>query len=142
MDDIMGTGPMEVLCLTEVKRGDVWVPLTTPEAINELVRDKAAILPGVLVLKGLCSIVSDFNFAFLVGWHGVKVPNRFIDGTEGVSTKYSKPMISQLVNDGIPLRDLEEYYSLEDAFRMFDIRMAKGVNEALATEAANKRNAR
>ncbi|XAO36673.1 hypothetical protein WP1_034 [Pseudomonas phage WP1] len=38
------------------------------------------------------------------------------------------------------MRELEEYYSTQDAFKMIDIITAKSVNEALASEASQNRN--
>lgn len=71
-------------------------------------------------------VVYDFSFGFLKTWKGVKVPRRFISDAKSVSTEYTDPLISQLIQeDYASLRELEEYYSLEDAFRMFDIMTAK-----------------
>jgi hypothetical protein len=118
-----------------------WVDLSDQTALNDHIKDLAGVLAPRLALNGIMSLVHDFNFQFLAGWKGVKVPTRFIDGAQAVSSKNVEPMASQLIQDGTAsLRELEEYYSLEDAFKMFDAVMVKGVNQALSQEAAAKKN--
>lgn len=131
--------PTELLSLTEVKVGDDWFSLSEPENINLYLKDIIDILPPLLVLNGIQSIVTELSFGFLNSWSGVKVPRRFLNNIESVTSENSEPMITHLVGSDIAtLRELEEYYSLEDAFKMFDIMMVKSVNEALANEEATK----
>lgn len=141
MDSSREPGPLDMLSCTEVLVGSDWVALDSRDSINANVQDMAKIMPPVLVLKGLCSVVSDLNFEFLNTWKGIKVPSRFLSDRQATKTNYANPMVAQLTQSGqISLRDLEEYYSLQDAFVMFDIHMAKAVNEAQANEdAASKR---
>lgn len=130
--------PMEMLAGTASRTvyGE-WRDLRSREAINECVRDEAGALPARLVLNGLLSLVNEFNFSFMFEWKGVKVPRRLIDPSQNVSTTNVDPLVSQLVQAGkASIRELEEYYSLEDAFKMFDIITAAGVNAGLANEAA------
>lgn len=120
-----------------------WHLLDSKEAINYLVIDAAGVLAPRIVLNGILSLVNDYNFKFMDGWKSVKVPPRFTEQSASVTSKNVDPMASQLIQDDVAsLRELEEYYSLEDAFKMFDTIMVKGVNSALSHEAATKKNKR
>ncbi len=131
--------PCEMLGNTFAKQGENWLPLSDPDNINELVVDKAGILAPRLVLNALLSIVNEFNFEFMYTWKGAKIPRRFIDDANSVASNHVDPMIAQLLqNDCATLRELEEYYSLEDAFKMFDVMVVKGINSALSQEHASK----
>ena len=133
--------PIDVLCRTEAKRNGEWVRLDTREAINENVLDVIDHLPPLTVLRGLTRVINDFSFSFAREWNGVKIPSRFKigNGPEPKSSHYTEPMIAQILSEGMAtLRELEEYYSLEDAFKMFDVIVAKSVNASLAQEAAMK----
>lgn len=140
MDELKTIHPCEILALTDVQVDDgSWVSLASAEAINRYVRDVISIIPPMLVLKAVSDLVTDYSFGFLLNWRGVRVPPRFLDGFKAVSTANARPLESQLLQNGVTdLRALEEYYSLEDAFKMFDVVMEKGVNEALSNEAAAK----
>ncbi len=130
--------PIDILSETEIFKNE-WIKLDNRESINEHVKDSIDQLPPVTVLRLLISVVKEFNFEFLDSWKGVRIPPRFIQDGAAIDSKYSDPMIAQLVQDDVAsLRELQEYYSLEDAFRMFDIKVAKAVNEAIANEVAMK----
>lgn len=131
--------PFQVFSLTEAQFDGQWQKLDSRHAINAYVSDLAKILPPFTVLRAVMGIVSELNFGFLTSWKGVKVPDRFIDGSAAVASSNSKPLVAQLqANGSASLKDLEEYYSLEDAFKLFDMNVAKGVNDAYANEAAAK----
>lgn len=133
--------PRDMLSKTSIEIDGEWFELGNDRIINEYVNDIIEKIPPRVVLGALISIVNDFNFGFLSNWRGVKVPTRFLDGARSVSSANVDPLVSQLVQDGAAsLRELEEYYSLEDAFKMFDIIMVKGVNQALANEANDKKS--
>lgn len=136
--------PCEILSQTSAQSEDgAWHVLDTQEAVNAIVVDRANILAPRLVLNAVLSLVNDYNFKFMEGWKGVKVPARFMDGAATVSSKNVDPMASQLIQDGVAtFKELEEYYSLEDAFKMFDTIMVKGVNNALSHEASVKKSKR
>lgn len=139
MVDSDGTPPQELLKYTEALVEDEWLRLDNRDHINLCVIDMASAIPPMAVLRGLCSVVNSYNFAFIATWKGVQVPRRFTGEFKSVSTTNSKPMISQIIQmQAATLRELEEYYCLEDAFKLFDILVAKNVNEALANEAATK----
>lgn len=113
--------------------------LNTPENVDKYVMDVVANLTPRIVLTGIMGIISDFNFGFLSNWKPIHVPARFTSGVEAITSDFVDPLISSIVQAGTAsLRDLEEYYSLEDAFAMMDIMTAKGVNEAMAHEAAQE----
>lgn len=128
--------PMEVLGRTSVEVGyNEWLRLDDPRNINAYVRDRISKIPPRVVLLAITKVVNAYSFGFMDGWKGVKVPTRFMSGAETVSSGHVDPVVSQLVQDGVAsYRELEEYYSLEDAFKMFDILMAKSLNSALANE--------
>jgi len=129
--------PFEIFLFTEAEYDGKWHKLDSRYAINAYVSDLAGILPPFTVMRALMGIVSEFNFGFLSSWKGVRVPGRFLDGATTVVSANSKPLVAQLQENGTAsLKDLEEYYSLEDAFKLFDINVAKGVNDAIANEAA------
>ena len=129
--------PAEMLANTQIKTKKGWIKLDTREGINGHVFDAAGILAPRVVLNALLEIVNDFNFGFLYTWQGVRVPTRLQDEAKQVASDNSDPMVSSLISgDVATLRELEEYYSLEDAFKMFDIMTAKGVNAALSQEYA------
>jgi hypothetical protein len=140
MGRIGDMSPIDVLARTAAKANGQWVQLDTREAINEHVRDVINHLPPLTVLRGLTRVINDFSFAFARSWSGVKIPSRFkSDGAEPRTSNYTEPMIAQIIQEGMAtLRELEEYYSLEDAFKMFDVIVAKSVNNSLAHEAAMK----
>lgn len=131
--------PLEFLRHTEAYDEGLggWVALNSREAINMTVVDLAGVLAPRLVLRAITSLIHDFSFDFAANWKGVRVPMRFQEGGTKVESKNIDPMISALVNAGVAtLRELEEYYSLEDSFKLFDAITMNGVNDALAQERA------
>jgi hypothetical protein len=137
------SNPLDLLSQTEVMVGEDFVALDTRERINQYVADRAGVMRPILVLRALCNVVGDLSCGIAKGWKGVRVPSRFTADGQGIPTRESEhvdPVIAALIGaDKASLRDLEEYYSLEDALKMFDVLVAKGVNEALANEAAQKK---
>lgn len=131
--------PHELLRLTEVHDGIEWRRLDSPTAVNDYVFDAAGAILPVLALKALIACINDFNFSFLLRWKATKVPRRFMGTEETVKSAHIDPLIGQLIGEEVAtLQQLEEYYSLEDAYKMFDVLVARGVNKALANEAATK----
>ena len=139
--DMLGDvkSPMDLLSRTAVKIDGEWMALDSREAINKLVIDRAFVLPPVTVLRGITRLISDYSFSFAREWSGVKIPSRFKTAGEVKSSEHVSPMVSQIMQEGMAtMRELEEYYSLEDAFKMFDVLVVKSVNSALSHEAASK----
>jgi hypothetical protein len=131
--------PTDNLRHTYVRAKGEWHALDSRDVINECVVDKAFIVAPRLVLQAVLKIVNEFSFGFVSDWKGVKIPSRFTSGVAPRESKYVDPLIAQLLQEDVAsMRELEEYYSLEDAFKMFDVMVAKGVNAALAQEAATK----
>lgn len=131
--------PCEMLSETEVLYLHKWLRLNEVANINVGVVDCAHIIPPVAVLRGVVSIVREFNFDFIKGWKGVKVPTRFVNESSTTSSDHAPQLISSLIQEGVAtLKELEEYYSIEDAFKMFDVIVSKGVNQAIASEDAVK----
>lgn len=133
--------PCELLEETSILVGDSWVQLNEESAINSHINDIIGVIAPRQVLQGVMSLVNEYNYGFIERWRGVKIPSRFIDGSQSASSANVDPLIAQIVSDKTAtMRELEEYYSLEDAFKMFDIAVARGVNQALSSEAAAKSN--
>lgn len=131
------TDPVAVLSSTMVMDRGSWKPLDSPSAVNELVFDDLGQIAPRLVLNGLISVISDLNFGFLRTWKSAKIPPRFTSGAQSIESKNMDPTIGTLTTEGqATLRELEEYYSLEDAYKMFDALVVKGINSALGQEAA------
>ncbi|ABL96831.1 hypothetical protein BcepF1.100 [Burkholderia phage BcepF1] len=131
--------PTDFLEKTEVLFEGAWLSLKDEENIDRAIRDEAKILAPRVVLDGILFVVHDFNFGFLKNWKGVKVPRKFLSEAKSVATDYADPIIAQLIQDDMAsLKELEEYYSLEDAFKLFDILTAKGVNIAYQHEQAER----
>lgn len=131
--------PVTVLQHTEVLIDDQWIKLDSKQAINDFVVDPVGFVSPLVVLKELRESVKEMNFGFLATWKGIKVPGRFQSQAKTVKSEYSAPLVSNLIQaDKATLRELEEYYSVEDAFKMFDIVLVSTVNKALAQEEADK----
>jgi hypothetical protein len=131
--------PLESLAGTEAMYKGAWEPLTTRAGINRTVIDAAGIVCPTTVLKAVVRVVTEFNFAFLDSWKGVQIPTRFLNGTESRDSRNIDPLLSALLqNEQASLKELQEYYSLEDAFTLYDVIVSKSVNTALANEAAQK----
>lgn len=130
--------PLELLrdC-SVIKYDGSKVKLDSSEAISREVKSVPSHLPPNMVLKVLMESVKKHNFGFLQEWKGIKIPNRFVADSKSVESTYLEPLISALINHKLAtLKELEEYYSMQDAFAMFDGYLAKSLNEAYSNEAA------
>lgn len=136
--------PCELLAQTHAMNFEgEWISLSNESAINDLVQDIAGIIAPRVALKGVLALVEEYNFKFMNAWKAVRVPTRFTDGAATVTSANIDPLALQLIQDGVAtLKELEEYYSLEDAFKMFDAIMVKGINAALSHEASMKKTKR
>lgn len=136
--------PCELLADSEVKNEEgEWKSLGDRDNVNACVKDAVGILPPILVLRGIVDVVYGENFRFVEKWSGLKIPSRFTDQAPSAQSKNINPMLAQIIQDGAAtMRELEEYYSMEDAFKMFDVIIAKGLSEALSSEAASIKSRR
>lgn len=131
--------PYETLHKTCAIFDGVEYPLSDPLNVDKYVEDVIAGMAPRIVLDALLDIVNDFNFGFLINWKPVHVPQRFCANIDSIASAAVDPLVSSIVQAGsATLRELEEFYSLEDAFAMMDIMTAKGVNDALAHESAQE----
>lgn len=130
--------PLEMLKYTSVVKYDgSEFPLNIQRNIDLHVKDGVGRIAPALVLRALMQIVQNHSFGFLREWKGTQIPNRFLSGAKTVSSEYVEPVIANLVTANLAtMKELEEYYSLYDAFVMFDAMLVKTVNEAYAQEAA------
>jgi len=139
IERIAKLNPLDILPYTSVKCKDEYIILNNEKSINKYVVDKINHVPNFLVLRALLSIVTDFNFSFLANFKPVKIPSKFAKESKSVFSKYIDIPLSQLIqNQFASLKELEEYYSLEDAFILFDVMISKGINEAYSIDNAGK----
>lgn len=138
LDSLATIHPVIMLRHTKLIIDGKWEDLNYSN-INDNVKDFSNAMSPRMALKVLCAHVSDINFGFLDSWKAIQVPARFLSGAKTVSAEGIEPVISTLVQEGVAsIRELEEYYSLEDAYRMFDIIMSKAVNSLLGQEEAER----
>jgi hypothetical protein len=134
--------PLDTLSNTQARHdaGHEWIDLDGRAAINRMVIDRIDVMCPTVVLHLLCKVVGEYSFGFTTSFKSVKVPSRFqSDSYTPRSSEHVDPVVAALLEaETATLRELEEYYSLEDAFKMFDVLVANGVNKALAHEAAMK----
>ena len=138
LDSLATIHPVILLRQSQIYLDGEWLDLNY-QNINDLVKDFSNAISPRLALKVVCAHVNDFNFGFLDSWKMIQVPARFLSNASTVKAEGIEPIISTLVQEGVAsIRELEEYYSLEDAYRMFDIIMSKSVNNLLGQEAAER----
>ena len=138
LENLTSVHPVVMLRQTSIFNDGEWVPLDYQNT-NSLVKDFANAVSPQVALKILLSQVSDANFGFLDNWKVIQVPARFLSNAKTVSAEGIEPVISTLVQEDVAsIRELEEYYSVEDAYRMFDIIMSKAVNNLLGQEEAER----
>lgn len=138
LDELLTVHPTIILRQTQIFHDENWINLDY-HSINNLVKDFANAVSPRMALKVLTSHVSDINFGFLDNWKVIQVPSRFLSNAKTVKVEGIEPIVSTLVQEGVAsIRELEEYYSIEDAYRMFDIIMSKAVNNLLGQEEAER----
>jgi hypothetical protein len=131
--------PLQILKYTEVEQGGEWIKLDNAAAINDYVFDVHELMKPFAILEEIVATVKHANFGFLASWSGIKVPPRFVSNSKTVRSQYTAPIVSNLIQAGkATLKELEEYYSVEDAFKLFDVVLTNTVNKALANEDALK----
>ncbi|WP_250512366.1 hypothetical protein [Caballeronia sp. INDeC2] len=142
---VMGTGlaaihPTEMLSLTDVRaENGEWVRLDNEAAIDAYVRCLAGSISPRLVLAGVMKVVNKYNWGFLDKWEVVKIPSRFRSDAAAVSRDNVDPFVSRIVAEHYATRkELEEYYSLKDAFDMYDEICVNTVNKLLQQEQAER----
>jgi hypothetical protein len=137
-DDDKKTHPLQMLKHCDVWNGEAWIPLNSRERINDLVTDAAKMSTPMQVLDALIVMVFKLNFDFLKTWKPVNIPKRLLsDVPDDLEASRIDPVISLIVmSDKATMRELEEYYSTVDAFKIYDMIAVENVNRALGTEAA------
>jgi hypothetical protein len=132
--------PVDMLRYTEVlTEGGQWARLSDPQNINAYVRDICRALKAHEVLQALITLVRELNFGFLNTWKPVPIPSRFVSNAEHRKLDHIAPIMSRLISEHLAsLNELQEFYSLNDAFDMYDVFANENLNKALSTEAASK----
>jgi hypothetical protein len=125
---------MAMLGGAAIYTGGQWARLDR-DHINKYVKDAIDVMQPRLVLKALVKQCNDFNFGFLNSRKSFKVPN-YLKPNQDYEVKQiegESPVLGVLVAEGkATLRELQEYYSLEDAFRIYDILFVEKLNNAEA----------
>jgi len=132
--------PNVLLAGTEVRTEDCsWSRLDSPRNIDLYVRDVLGRIDAHIVLKSVMNIVWKLNWEFLIGWKPHKIPRRFALISDINIDRRVEPRMGRILNDELAtLRELEEYYSLRDAFKMYDLTCEKALDELLTNEAAQR----
>jgi hypothetical protein len=130
--------PLVVLQCCDVWTGEQWIPLDNRHNVNTLVTDAMKMTQPAQVLDQLIARIYQFNFDFLQGWKPINVPRRLMaDLPKDIEAPRIDPVISLIaMADKATMRELEEYYSTRDAFKMYDMIAVDSLNKALGTEAA------
>jgi len=125
----------ELLALIEgaaIKVEGCWVTLDEA-AINKHVKDRIGVMQPRFVLKALIKVANDLNFGFLQGRKSFTVPS-YLRSNHDYEVRHiegESPVLGMLVADGkATLKELQEFYSLEDAFRIYDILFVEKLNAA------------
>ncbi|MGF6722439.1 hypothetical protein P3T43_001786 [Paraburkholderia sp. GAS41] len=142
-EEINRAGPpdaMEVCRLLEIQTGeDEWLRLDTRAKVNEHIKERTGFVPAHAVLEAVLLAWSEVNTGFMRDWKPLKVPGYLRGDVEARVAPGIDPIIASLINSGkANLRELEEYYSLEDAIRLFDVNMAANITQADASYRAAK----
>ncbi|QDH49608.1 hypothetical protein KYLE_52 [Pantoea phage Kyle] len=139
IDYITLAEPEEMLRYCSVVKYDGSKVALNKKTIDKEVKDVLGYVPAKAVLSAIMQVVIDHNFGFLQEWKGAKIPSRFVSSGHTEKSTYMEPIIAQIVTANlVQYKDLETYYSLFDAFSMFDALLIKSLNEAYASEAAAK----
>jgi hypothetical protein len=130
--------PIAMLRHCEVWNGDEWAPLKDRESINALVTDAVKMSTPMQVLEAIILKIYHVNFEFLSSWKPVKIPKRLMTGLPtDIEPARVDPVISLIVMaDKATMKELEEYYSTADAFKIYDMIAVENLNKALGAEAA------
>jgi hypothetical protein len=137
-DEEHPTNPIAMLKCCDVWTGEDWTALDSAQKINVLVNDAMKMTHPIQVLEQLIARIFDFNFDFLQTWKPIDIPRRLMAETpKEVADARIDPVISLIaMNDKATMRELEEYYSTRDAFKMYDMIAVDNLNKALGTESA------
>jgi hypothetical protein len=130
--------PVEMLSETEVLATNGWVSIGNSKCIDDFVKDAIGFASPTMVLDALCEKIYTENFGFLANWKPVKIPKRLVASIDAeMESPRMDPVISLVVMSGkATLKELEEYYSTEDVFKMYDMIAVDNLNKALGSEAA------
>jgi len=105
-----------------------WVPLETPELVDEHVPDWEA-------LQKLESAAMDYNYGFLENWRPVKPPASMRSKFAVITCRYMDPIFSTLISANYAtLHEMRTVYSLEDVFMMIEALTVSSINEHNAME--------
>ncbi|WP_438394844.1 hypothetical protein [Caballeronia sp. DA-9] len=132
--------PWEVLSKTQALSEDGWIQLDNRGSIAAHVTDPTHGAHPFKVLRAVMGIVVDYNISKMRDWKPHTVPDRFAAGGKSLPIRGVNPIISTLIDSGkATLRELQEYYALDDAVQMYDVHFTSLLNRAFADEAAMKK---
>lgn len=123
--------PMQILSLIEIEVGGEWIKLNNRAAINAHVKEATGFVPAHVVLESVIDGWNEANMGFIKSWTPSKVPNHLKSDRDVRRSAGIDPIIASVINSKqATLRELEEYYSGEDAIKLFDINMNAKLDEA------------
>ncbi|WP_261525992.1 hypothetical protein [Burkholderia multivorans] len=128
--------PIDILrsSAAEAKVDGRWVALDSAEAVDAYVRDVAGALQPRAVLNGLVRVATEYNWGFLNTRKQEKVPSYLRSDSTVRSVDGVSPIMGAIIATGkASLRELQEFYSLADAFQIFDVIFADQLNKAQAS---------
>lgn len=122
--------------------GTAAVRLDNAASINAHVYDRLNVMKPRMVLAALYQAVHEYNFGFLDSRKPVKVP-RYLRSDIDVEVRSveGSPILATLIAEGkATLRELQEFYSLEDAFLIYDVLFIEKLNTAEIQHAATQKS--
>jgi len=130
--------PEEVLKDTYMLLSDGnWARLDENSTISALIFHPERVESPLSTLTRLMEKVKEVSCVCMYKWESVKVPKRFISSASTVESPRGMPILSTLFTEKLAtLHELQEFYSLDDALRMYDDFTVQNINKALQQEKA------
>jgi hypothetical protein len=129
--------PEGILSDTYVREGSDWARLDSNEEISRLIFHPLGLESPLSVLMRLIEKVKGISCSAMYRWESVKIPKRFLSSASTVESPRGMPILSTLFTEKLAtLHALQEFYSLDDALRMYDDYTVQNINKALQNEKA------
>jgi hypothetical protein len=129
--------PEELLQDTYIEAGSGWIRLDSEDIINEHIFHPANLESPLSMLTRLMDKIRRESCGCMYEWNHVKVPRRFLSDAATVESPRGMPILSTLYTEKLAtLQELQDFYSLDDALRMYDDFTVQNINKALSQEKA------
>jgi hypothetical protein len=127
--------PEDLLSDTHIETDNGWISLDEPRTISALIFHPVQLESPLSMLTRLMAKVRAISCDAMYNWTHIKVPKRFLSGSESVEAPRGMPILSTLFTEKLAtLHELQSVYSLDDALRMYDDFTAQNINKALSSE--------